>query len=45
VERIGHLSATFDQAENLCSARFGGIVALEHEGTGALGHYKAVAIL
>src|SRR6516164_3498060 len=45
VERIRHLAAAGEHAENLRPACNGGLVILEHEGRGSLRHDKAVAVL
>src|ERR1043166_6152598 len=45
MEGIGHLAATFEDAENFGATGLRGLVALEHESAGALGHDEAVAIL
>src|SRR5258708_18474079 len=45
VERIRHLAAARQHAENLRAACNGGVVALEHDGSSALRHDEAVAVL
>src|SRR2546430_17195395 len=45
VERIRHLAAARQYAENPRAACNGGVVALEHEGSSALRHDEAVAVL
>src|SRR6185436_2089064 len=45
VERVRHLAAAGENAEDVRAARDGGIVALEHERGGAFGHDEAVAVL
>ena len=45
VERIRHLAAAFDHAEDLGAARLGVVEAFEHQRAGAFRHHEAVAVL